>query len=324
MVRWGVERNWSPEDIRQNIEGLNVARDGSGPVELPEPLVQVDTDAGPVTVTASEATAFERAAAEARRLEGTRANLRSDIAELDREAARWGGAERLTMGRLAAGVQDMTARTSEVGAQTAEIDADIVRLNRRPDPMTFDFPRAGMATRDEALESWRNRDSDGWHHDELERLRDRKQSLKNQLSDELKRYTTVDETRVSHMRGALEGIEQGTSPPIQEDFAVHPDPQEEYARALEDWRTRDTSGRYFDRAERLRNEIAHRESPTYISDVEPARPGDRGTIFDRPARELARIAEEQDRAMQDYRAIDRQLDAARRVIDDVANRGRSG
>jgi len=324
LVRWGVERNRSPEDIRQDLEGLNRARGGSGSVEFPEPLVQVDTDAGPVTVTASEAAAFERAAAEARRLEGTRANLRRDMAELDQAAARWGGAERMTMGRFAAGVQDMTARSSEVAALTAEIDAEIVRLNRRPDPMTFDFPRAGMATREEALESWQNRDSDGWHHDELQRLQGRRQSLNSQLTDELKRYSTVDETRVSHMRDALEGIEQGNSPPIQADFALHPDPQEEHARALEDWRTRDTSGRYFDEAERLRNEIAHRESLTHVSDVEPARPGDRGTIFDRPARELARIAEEQDRAMQDYREIDRRLDAARRVINNVTDRGRNG
>jgi hypothetical protein len=55
--------------------------------------------------------------------------------------------------------------------------------------------------------------------------------------------------------------------------------------------------------------------------VEPARPGDRGTVFDRPARELARIAAEQDRAMGDYREIDRQLDAAQQVIDDIARRG---
>jgi hypothetical protein len=58
-----------------------------------------------------------------------------------------------------------------------------------------------------------------------------------------------------------------------------------------------------------------------VADVEPARPGDRGTVFDRPARELARIAAEQDRAMGDYREIDRQLDAAQQVIDDIARRG---
>lgn len=195
----------------------------------------------------------------------------------------------------------------------------MARLNRHPDPTTFDFRRAGMATREQALERWRNRHSHGWHHDQLQRLQDQRQALRHQLTDDLKQYSTVDETRVAHLRGALEGIEEGTSPPFLDDFALHPDPEEEYARALEDWRTRDTTGRYFDEAEQLRQEIAHHESLTHVPEVEPARPGDRGTIFDRPAR----ISQEQDRAMQDYRAIDRQLDAARRVIDDVTNRGRT-
>jgi hypothetical protein len=101
------------------------------------------------------------------------------------------------------------------------------------------------------------------------------------------------------------------------------DPEEEYAAALEDWRTRETSGRYFDEAQQLREEIAHRESLTHVSDVEPARPLDSGTIFDRPARELARIAEEQDQTMAGYREVDGQLDAAQEVIDEIASRGQA-
>jgi hypothetical protein len=324
FVRWGVERNRSPEDILQDLEGYNRARGGTGPIELPEPLVQVDTPNGPVTLTAAEAARYDAAAAEVERLARERDALRREMADLDNDAAWWGGAERFVGERLIAGTQEMSSRILETGARIGEIDDELARLSRRPDPMVWDFERAGMATREEAWESWENRHSDGWHHDQIQGLMAERNSLQNRLTEDLGDYrtTAADDTRLDNARQRLEEIEDGTRPPDRIDFEHLDDPDEEYAAALEDWRTRDTSGRYFDTAQRLREEIAHRESLTHVSDVAPARPGDEGTIFDRPARELARIAEEQDRTMAGYREIDRQLDAAQEVIDEIASRGR--
>jgi hypothetical protein len=323
LIQWGIERNRSPEDIMQDLEGLNRARGGTGPIELTEPLVQVDTPAGAVTLTASEAAQYDSAVAEAERLMKERTALSGEIANLDRDAAWWGGLERFPGERLVTGVEDMSTHIIETGGHISEIEAELARLSRRPDPMTWDFGRAGMATREEAFESWENRHSFGWHHDQITRLQAERDSLRARLTEDLGAYrtTAADDMQLGRMREALQGIEGGTTPPSRIDFEIYPDPEEEYSAALEDWRTRDTSGRYFDEAQQLRAEIAQRESLTHVADVEPARPGDRGTVFDRPARELARIAAEQDRAMGDYREIDRQLDAAQQVIDDIARRG---
>ena len=280
-VAWGVERNRSPEDILQDIEGYNQARGGTGPVELPETLVQVDTPAGPVTVTAAEAARHDAAAAEIARLSRDRDALRGEMAKLDKDAAWWGGAERLAGERLLAGTSEMMTRINTTEARIDEINDEIARLSRRPDPMIWDFQRAGMATREEAFESWENRHSHGWHHDQIQQLQAEQNSLNSQLTEDLGafRTTAADDVRLENARGRLAEIDDGTRPPERIDFETQSDPEESYYDALEEWRTRDTSGRYFDEAQRLRGEIAARESLTHVSDVEPARPGDRGTAI---------------------------------------------
>ncbi|MDJ0952173.1 MAG: hypothetical protein QNJ81_00710 [Acidimicrobiia bacterium] len=325
-VRWGVERNRSPEDILQDIEGYNQARGGTGPVELPETLVQVDTPAGPVTVTAAEAARYDEAVAELARLSGERDALRGEIAELNEDATWWGGSGRLAGERLLAGTSDMITRVNLTERRVDEINDELARLARRPDPMIWDFERAGMATREEAFESWENRHSYGWHHDQIQQLQAEQKALEAQLKRDIQQYETTrdDNRRLENARERLAWIEDGTRPPERIDFETHSDPDQAYYDALEDWRTRDTSGRYFEEAERLRAEVAERESLTYVSDVEPARPGDHGTIFDRPAREMARIAEEQDRARAEYREIDQQIDAAQEIIDEISSRGNGG
>ncbi len=57
IVRWGWDRNRSPDDIRADLAAAN----GGRAVELPVPLDQVETPAGLVTLTAEEAAAYRDA-----------------------------------------------------------------------------------------------------------------------------------------------------------------------------------------------------------------------------------------------------------------------
>jgi hypothetical protein len=136
-----------------------------------------------------------------------------------------------------------------------------------------------------------------------------------------------DETRdLARLRNRLADLEAGTYPPNEIDF----EDGNAYRDALVDWSRRDSEGRYFDEAERLRRGIASKEASIdhliarqdrgepldssvgieeiftgsgvqpSVPDLEPASGTDRGTVYDRPARELERIAREQDRWLDRY------------------------
>ncbi len=126
------------------------------------------------------------------------------------------------------GVGDMSAHIVETSKRIDEIDAQLARLSRRPDPMTFDFPRAGMATREEAFESWENRHSHGWHHDQITRLAAQRDAAKVELTEYLGTYrtTAVADRQLDGMRETLRGIESGDRPPSRIDFGLSADPDE--------------------------------------------------------------------------------------------------
>ncbi len=319
MVRWGIDTNRSPQDIQEDLDALNTARGGSGPVELPVPLEQIETPDGPVTMTADQAEVYRDAVSEAEVLQLQKDTLRREIGRLQQEAARWGGAERLSAERFAAGMYDMLERAQELESRTAALEAEIRRLNRRPDAMTWDAVGTGL-TSGEADVSWEARLEGGWHHDELARLEQELAAARSEFTEHVARYGTADEQRLAALRQHLDAIEGGTSPPIQEDFADHPDPDAALFDALEDWRTRDTSGPYFDEAARLRAEIAARESGLHVDDVEAAATGDRGTVFDRPARELQRIDEEREQLLESFRQLDARQEELTALIADVEGR----
>ncbi len=69
----------------------------------------------------------------------------------------------------------------------------------------------------------------------------------------------------------------------------------------------------------LNDAFAEGDQPE-LARVDPASGTDRGTAFDRPARELERIAREQDRYLGYYRNVDRSLDETERLIAEIESR----
>lgn len=120
---------------------------------------------------------------------------------------------------------------------------------------------------------------------------------------------------------------------------------------MREWETRDSRGRYFEDAENTRREIGALEASvehvasrlevrgeqpnlmsmlrdtgviksdqSAVAPVQPATGTDRGTTYDRPARELERIARERERLLGYYRNVDRKFDEAERLIADIERR----
>jgi hypothetical protein len=316
MIQWGLDNNRSPDDILRDVEALNEARGGSGPVELPVPLETIDTPGGPVTVTADDAETYRSAVSEIEVKGLQQDTLRRDLERLEGDAGQWAGAEQMAAERWAASLQDIAERARDMDAKRAEIEEALNALNRKPDAMVWDMVGTGL-TSAEAHDSWLSRETHGWHHDEIQRLEQELSDAEQEFTDQMTRYRSDHDDRLTSLQDHLRTIEEGTSPPIREDFIDQPDPDAALFDALEAWRTRDTSGAYFDEAQRLRAEIAGLEEGSSISDVDPAREGDRGSVYDRPARELGGIAQEQERILEQYRQLDAEMEELQRTIDGI-------
>jgi hypothetical protein len=115
IVRWGVENQRSPEDIRADLDARHRQLGGTGPVELPEGVElptfeDVETPAGMVTLTAEEAAAYREALRQAERLPAAKESLREAIVEIEEETRMWAGWERMSDVRAVAGIYDLWER----------------------------------------------------------------------------------------------------------------------------------------------------------------------------------------------------------------------
>jgi hypothetical protein len=160
--------------------------------------------------------------------------------------------------------------------------------------------------------------------------------------------TLGEETRrLDQARGALDIMERGLAPPLREEF-----PDGGYDQALREWETRDTHGRYFDQMEAVRAHIRSMEASIEhvgeiseqgpvgldqagriledygviegdqpsVSPVEPAAAGDRGSLYNNPARQLERIARAQERELAGYRRLDDLEEEMRRRVAEIEER----
>jgi hypothetical protein len=324
VISWGVDHNRSPDDIRADLDWRNQAQGGTGPVGLPVDLVQVDTPNGPVTLTAEEADAYRKAQAEAERLAVAKDQLKERMAEVERDMARWRGWELMPEHRAAAGVADLLTRAVEHEAEHERLVAEIVRLRRDP-------AAGGTGATIEDLEAQLAR-SERAHMD---------------LLRSAGRTWTQTQRELDNKRDLLESLKAGSFRPDPADY-----PEGGYEEALTEWNTARNQGEHLARIEQLEREIRAREvsveqlgerldrgeqlglgdvveelttdDQPHVPKLEPAAGGDRGTAFDRPARELERIARERDRLIGYYRGVDAKAEEIDRAIAEIEGRAGGG
>lgn len=135
MVRWGMDNGRSPDDIRRDIEGLNQARGGTGPIDISDRVTTVDTPDGPVLMTPEEA---ERYRDLQDQLEGIRerAGVVSDrLKDLNAESGKWVGWEQAYVMRTVAATQEMFEMHGELEATIQRINDERDFLARPRDPV---------------------------------------------------------------------------------------------------------------------------------------------------------------------------------------------
>ena len=131
-IRWGVEHNRTPEDIQKDIDGLNNARGGSGPVTLPVELQSVDTPSGRVTATGQEAADYYLRQARVGFLRAVAETHKEALKALEAESNKWAVMEQLPVTRALAAHQELKDAYGDLQADLLLIKAKVLLVNRKP------------------------------------------------------------------------------------------------------------------------------------------------------------------------------------------------
>ncbi len=153
--------------------------------------------------------------------------------------------------RTVAGVYDVWERQSEYEAARDGLNTELGRLHSRPDPYTYDTSE--YSSFDEALTDWQQRGQHGARHDQIEAIERQLADLHNRHTGSLSDvgYVGDQARRLTQLREHLENLKQGNSPPFPEEY-----PDDDFKEVLRDWETRNSSGRFFEGAERTRRRFA--------------------------------------------------------------------
>ncbi len=137
IVRRGIEHNRSPDDIKQDLDGLSHAR-GGGDVPLPDWVESVETPKGAVTTTGPEAEEYRRALTELQEASDRLGGYRDLILGNQKEITKWSEREQNWVVRWMAGLDHLREERLRFLAERRALEDELARINRRPDPMTYD------------------------------------------------------------------------------------------------------------------------------------------------------------------------------------------
>lgn len=161
IVTRGVQNNRSPEDIQEDLDGLNQARGGTGTVPMPYSITQVQTRNGPVTMTTAEAQTYRDAQQNLAWQNDMQSMFTEDLQGLREDSAYWTGWQEtwlMRMIRAAAATYELMELQSAYEKQMAALERDRRDILREPDRMGLNPAYEAYTTYEERMEAWRNRD----------------------------------------------------------------------------------------------------------------------------------------------------------------------
>jgi len=360
IVNWGRQNNRSPEDIQRDLDSEWERRGGSGTVPMPVDLEQVETPNGPVTLTGEDAQTYRDAQKEVESAPEWKRRLRDRMADLNTQAQEWTEWQMRPGLRAVAGIKELWDRQSAFQAEEDRLLDELERLNTPPSRTNFDV--SVYSSYEEARRDWESRGTVGVRHSEIAEVEAELRAVREHHPTQMQAANTLAEVRerLSHAQGALANIEQGRVPPIREEYESATDYQQamsdwetrgtegrffdEAQRLRSEIESLEAADRILEvpiiprhplEAAEQALDVAAGDRPfPYLPDVEPAGGGgpalrtsysspDQGTMFDRPARNLERIAQRQDRFIEIYRDNQQRLEEAERLIEDINSRASS-
>jgi hypothetical protein len=308
IVRWGRSVNRPQEDIYADLAAENRAAGGSGRVEIPEWYHREYDD-------------YLGASVDWANLHSERRDLHERIAELNRQAEHWTARQQMSDLRFFGGLRDVAQQQADYDAARAELIAERSRLEG--------VPGSGAEIEEverqlEAIEEDHRltmRSSGVVAEQERESARLQQLEEARRLQEARAEVAREQEEELALLRRQLQSMEQASDPsdPLYERGRLEMiervrrdiESLEQFMADLAESRVPDEFG-----AGDVLDGVGDGREWQEVAEVEPAEGVDRGTWFDRPARELERIARERDQLLSEYRSIDAQIDDCRRIIDE--------
>jgi hypothetical protein len=300
IINRGIEHNRSPEDIKQDLDGLSHARGGVD-VPMPDWVESVETPKGLVTATAAEAEEYRRALTELQETNESLDSYRDLIRGNQDEITKWSQREQNWVVRWLAGLDHLREERLRYLGERQKLADELARINRTPDPMTYDG---------EIFDSYEDAKNPVRRAQLSADVRDRMDALQRDHKKRVERATQTTESdgrpypMPPDIHDAAYDREDGLADLVTGDSEAH-------ARA-----------RAWERDFRAAGMAERGEQGSQASEREPSS-RDGASTFNRPYEELRRWAREQERLFGEYRTHDAELDRLQETIDEFEARAGS-